>query len=267
MIGPTPGPTGHDQLVVTGAVDITGAALTVDFTGVTGLTPGDILTIIDNDGAGDPVVGTFAGLPEGALIGSGLFEISYVGGDGNNVVLIVQSPEVLSIDLNTTLPGNDTGLLGDNRTSKLNPTVNVTLAGIAGGETLQLRDAANNPITAGVILAPGQSVQTFIISPGDFLEGVNTYRAYIGFTEDVTLTNKMITRDTDADVGDDATVVIDDDCVNGTELTTVPFTVSGLDADVNPLLTKVTFSDSGPEAAPRLISTSSSVPTDRFQPI
>lgn len=44
--------------------------------------------IIGNDAA-DPIVGTFSGLPEGSsfVAGSNLWTISYVGGDGNDVVL------------------------------------------------------------------------------------------------------------------------------------------------------------------------------------
>lgn len=48
---------------------------------------GQTFTIIDNDG-NDPVVGTFHGVPEGAVIPSSyLLKISYAGGDGNDVVL------------------------------------------------------------------------------------------------------------------------------------------------------------------------------------
>jgi VCBS repeat-containing protein len=48
----------------------------------------DSITLIDNDGT-DPVVGTFAGLDEGAtlLVGGETFRITYRGGDGNNVML------------------------------------------------------------------------------------------------------------------------------------------------------------------------------------
>ena len=48
----------------------------------------DQFTIINNDGT-DPVAGTFTGLAQGATltIGSQQFQISYTGGDGNDVVL------------------------------------------------------------------------------------------------------------------------------------------------------------------------------------
>ena len=49
-----------------------------------------MLTLIDNDGV-DPVSGTFAGLNEGAIVtlNASDFQISYVGGDGNDVTLTV----------------------------------------------------------------------------------------------------------------------------------------------------------------------------------
>ncbi len=49
---------------------------------------GSAFTLIQNDG-NDAVVGTFAGLPQGATLSLGgmTFQISYVGGTGNDVVL------------------------------------------------------------------------------------------------------------------------------------------------------------------------------------
>jgi parallel beta-helix repeat protein len=83
--------SGYSQLNVVGTVDLTGAvlALSGSYTPVAG----DAFVIVDNDGI-EPVIGTFAGLPEGATIpdflGSGLpATITYAGGDGNDVVLTV----------------------------------------------------------------------------------------------------------------------------------------------------------------------------------
>lgn len=58
---------------------------------------GAAFTLIDNDGT-DPVVGTFAGLPEGSLfteLGQ-TFHITYLGGDGNDVVLVNTAPAPVS---------------------------------------------------------------------------------------------------------------------------------------------------------------------------
>ena len=56
---------------------------------------GNVFTIIANDGA-DAVVGTFAGLAEGATItlNGVTLVISYVGGTGNDVVLTAQAAAV-----------------------------------------------------------------------------------------------------------------------------------------------------------------------------
>jgi len=62
----------------------------VAFSGIS-VKAGDQFTIIDNQGS-NPVGGTFAGLAEGATFAfgdGGVLRISYVGGDGNDVVLTV----------------------------------------------------------------------------------------------------------------------------------------------------------------------------------
>jgi RHS repeat-associated protein len=83
--------TEYSQLSVAGAVDLTGAVLALS--GSHSPAIGEQFTIVNNLGT-DPVIGTFAGLPEGAVIsnflGSGRTAvISYEGGDGNDVVLTV----------------------------------------------------------------------------------------------------------------------------------------------------------------------------------
>lgn len=90
--------TQFDNLLVTGTVDLGGATLSASL----GFTPvtGNSFKIIDNDGI-DPVVGTFAGLPEGTnfLIGGLQFTITYVGGDGNDVVLTDTQPGPATLEL------------------------------------------------------------------------------------------------------------------------------------------------------------------------
>src|SRR5262249_5429903 len=98
--GPDPG-TGYDQLVVTGSVRLDDATLDASL----GFSPdpGQRFVIIDNDGT-DPVVGTFAGLPQGAAlwIGGVPFHVYYDGGDGNDVVLVRNVPPAV------TVPGDQT---------------------------------------------------------------------------------------------------------------------------------------------------------------
>lgn len=95
--GTTPGDLdgNHDQLSVSGSVTI-GANVDLVLSSFNGFepAPGDSFVIINQTGGG-AVNGTFAGLAEGStiasLFGSGLTAtLSYVGGDGNDVVLIVE---------------------------------------------------------------------------------------------------------------------------------------------------------------------------------
>ncbi|HEX4612730.1 MAG TPA: putative Ig domain-containing protein, partial [Urbifossiella sp.] len=77
--------SGYDQLVSTGAVDLGGAAL--DLAAPFAATPGNTFTIVSSAA---PIVGTFAGLPEGAIVTAGgqSFSITYAGGPaGHSVVL------------------------------------------------------------------------------------------------------------------------------------------------------------------------------------
>jgi hypothetical protein len=91
--------TQYDQLVVTGTVNLGNATLSLAPLGYVP-TAGHTYILISNDGA-DPVTGIFAGLVEGSYVSAAvvngtpppaflpdqLFQISYVGGDGNDVVL------------------------------------------------------------------------------------------------------------------------------------------------------------------------------------
>jgi autotransporter-associated beta strand protein len=98
--GPDPG-TGYDQLDVTGTVQLNGATLDASL----GFAPaaGHAFVIVNNDGT-DPVAGTFAGLPQGAVVrvGGVPFHISYDGGDGNDVALVRNTPPAV------TAPGDRT---------------------------------------------------------------------------------------------------------------------------------------------------------------
>ena len=85
-----------DQVSVTGMVTITGSNLVLN--SVSGLTVGNTLFIVENDGT-DAINGTFAGLADGATFMSGgdTFQISYFGngqGGGNDIELTVTSAPV-----------------------------------------------------------------------------------------------------------------------------------------------------------------------------
>jgi len=78
-----------DQFAVTGTVTLGNATLnTILYNGYVPANIGDSYTIINNDGV-DAVTGTFNGIAEGGSVNVGAyrFDVSYVGGDGNDVVL------------------------------------------------------------------------------------------------------------------------------------------------------------------------------------
>jgi hypothetical protein len=78
--------TNYDQVQVTGAVSLGGTTLNSTAAGTLAL--GQAFVVILNDGV-DPVVGTYVGKPEGAVYfqAANWWRITYVGGDGNDVVL------------------------------------------------------------------------------------------------------------------------------------------------------------------------------------
>ncbi|MBI3409508.1 MAG: Ig-like domain repeat protein [Planctomycetes bacterium] len=80
------GAGGYDRVDATGTVSVSNSTLNLSV----GFTPtiGSSFTIVTNDLA-DPVTGTFTGLLQGATINIGgmLFQISYTGGTGNDIVL------------------------------------------------------------------------------------------------------------------------------------------------------------------------------------
>ena len=90
-LGGTTPCTGYDQVTVNGLVDVTNGILNVSLYNNFKPTAGESFIVINNDGA-DAIVGTLAGLPEGASITvSGVvYKISYKGGDGNDLALSVQ---------------------------------------------------------------------------------------------------------------------------------------------------------------------------------
>lgn len=92
--------TGYDQLDVRGPVNLTGMSLNASL-GFTSTVSNQFI-IVANDGA-DAVTGTFTGLPQGKklYLGQELFQISYTGGTGNDVVLtrlVTPPPPLLTIE-------------------------------------------------------------------------------------------------------------------------------------------------------------------------
>lgn len=84
--------TEYDQTRVTGTVSLGNATLSTVLLNNFAPVAGNTFTIIAND-SNDAVTGTFLNLAEGATftVNGYVFRVSYVGGDGNDVVLTVQS--------------------------------------------------------------------------------------------------------------------------------------------------------------------------------
>jgi autotransporter-associated beta strand protein len=142
----------YDRLGVSGAVSLESATLDVSLA----FTPdfGDVFSIILNNGS-DGVYGTFAGLPEGRVFTvttgehTATFQITYQGGDGNDVVLTTIDP---SAPVFQGTPVNDHFLVMRHGTD-----VQVYL----NGTLIDSRDIAS--ITGGLTLNGGAGDDTLLI--------------------------------------------------------------------------------------------------------
>jgi hypothetical protein len=122
----------YDQLRVGEAATMTAvqldptAILDVSLFGDWKVNAGDTFTIIDNRSS-DAVSGTFAGLDEGAqfTVDGVTFAISYVGGDGNDVVLTAKN----------TVSAPNTGVL---QAVKQNPAIVAVLGVVSAAAVLGL---------------------------------------------------------------------------------------------------------------------------------
>ena len=125
-LGGTTACTNHDQIGITGTVDLGGATLSVSTSSYT-LAAYDTFTIINNDGT-DPITNTFNGLAEDAsfsLDGKVVY-ISYQGGDGNDVVINYKYDDdndglTNDVDLDNDNDGYSDSDENDNGTSPTDP--------------------------------------------------------------------------------------------------------------------------------------------------
>lgn len=162
--------TTRSPLAVAGTVTLDDARLEL----VAGYHPpaGTQLTLIDND-SNDPVMGTFSGLPEGARFkwsaSSPSAIISYVGGDGNDVVLTIVPEQVtttanLQVFPNPTHTGDQTTLIATITGADEPPTGIVTFFdGTTPLSTQPLRSGAAVAIVGP--LAPGIHLLTVSYQP------------------------------------------------------------------------------------------------------
>jgi hypothetical protein len=87
----------YDNLSVQGGVNLGGATLGLLVVNSYTVKDSDEFQILTNDGT-DAVTGTFAGLPEGSVVTIGTlnFQISYVGGTGNDITLKKPSAVIIT---------------------------------------------------------------------------------------------------------------------------------------------------------------------------
>lgn len=107
--------TGYDQLKITGDVHLFDPVVDLSFPTADYLpAAGTKFVIISNDGT-DAVNGTFADLPEGETFESngGVFRISYVGGDGNDVeITVITAPTAPDTGFGGLLASNPALIFG-----------------------------------------------------------------------------------------------------------------------------------------------------------
>ncbi|HND55115.1 MAG TPA: hypothetical protein PLV92_22025, partial [Pirellulaceae bacterium] len=172
----------YDQVQVVGAVDLGGATLSIGG-GITSVL--NDIVLVNNDGT-DPVVGTFAGLPEGSPLtinGVNVY-ISYVGGTGNDVVLnvpgIVLGTNGDDMMVVEPLAGGAVRYTLNNDAPKTIPAGvgTFTFNGIGGDDTMIVNLNANALIGGGYVFNGGSQASPLSgggnTSHGDVLKIVGT---------------------------------------------------------------------------------------------
>ncbi|WP_422105442.1 BspA family leucine-rich repeat surface protein [Winogradskyella sp.] len=154
--------TDYDPLEMQGTMTLNNATLSpITETDAFGLVP---ILLIDNDGT-DPVIGTFNNLPEGTGIVFGDFEsmISYVGGDGNDVVLRPDGVDPVAICQNIAVPVglNGVTVTGDQIDGGSTDDVGIAEFLINGEPSVAFtyEDLGDNPVTLTVVDAMGNTAE------------------------------------------------------------------------------------------------------------
>ena len=150
---------------------------------------GNRFTLINNDTSSDSVGGTFASLPEGKVvsIGGSLFQISYQGGDGNDVVLTALSATNPVLE---GTPGGDTWLVEQDTPSSgivdvfLNGNLiysapiaslsTLTIDALAGNDSLTVDYVNGDPLPSGGLSYDGGSGTNSLAIDGTGLNSVYT---------------------------------------------------------------------------------------------
>ena len=228
--------------------------------------PGQVCTLIDND-ASDPVVGTFAGYPKGALVtpfGSDpdIFQLSYVGGDGNDVTLTaVGGPAftgagTLRLERSTVSTGEGDG------------TIFFRIFRIGGsvGNTMYQFTTANGTATGGSDfvgvsaqdnLATGETVDSIgvFVNDDSAFEGDETFSVGLSNVSVASLGSPVSTTvtivDNDADPGPTTTTTAGPTTTTtvGTVTTTVPESTSTTTVAAQPPADPTTTTTIAPAAS------------------
>jgi len=163
-----------DQVQVSGTVTISGALVVTIPSGVPQV--GQTFTIIDNDGV-DPINGTFSGMLEGSTfsLGGQVMRISYHGGDGNDVVLVVvvETSTALTQNASATKVGEMWTLTAAISSALGVPTGSVSFA--ADGTVLGTAPAVNGVASLTTSLpsaGPHHVIATFLGS-GIFADSIS----------------------------------------------------------------------------------------------
>jgi hypothetical protein len=154
----------HDvgtAMKMNGTLDLGGATLQID-NGAPAYNFGAVYKLVDNAST-KPVLGTFAGLPEGSMVAN-RYKVSYVGGDGNDVTLTDLGLVPASVSLTVSPDYPQTGTPIDFTTTVTSypqtPTGTVTFS--AGTTVLGTAPLTNGAarLTAGASLPRGQYTVT-----------------------------------------------------------------------------------------------------------
>lgn len=149
--GTVPG-TSYDQMVVNGTVNLGNSTLTITTTSFTPVS-GNEFVLISNDGS-DAVTGTFKGYANNSIVTvNGMnFQITYFGGDGNDVVLRVpvQQPVVSS-----AAPSGNGGTIHITFAGSSTPTVLTPFSGFFGEIRVSSDGDFNSDGIGDVVAVPG----------------------------------------------------------------------------------------------------------------
>jgi uncharacterized repeat protein (TIGR01451 family) len=165
------------RLVVNGSIDLAGTELVLT---IDGAPPAEDIILIENDGS-DAVTDTFAGLPEGArlVVGSSVFQVSYRGGDGNDVVLSPQqAPVFTSTPVLTATQG-------------VTYTALITTSSSTPGETLTLAELAPLPPWLSLTPTGNGSARLSGVPPAEAVGTANPVRLQVTSSTGLTATQEF----------------------------------------------------------------------------